>query len=60
MSGDSVYVTKNTVMIVDEKLVNPIDFTKVVLKAVIVEGTLMFADQAGQDITFDAHYIVIK
>jgi hypothetical protein len=59
-TDDSVYVAKNTVMIVDESLVNPLDLTTIVLKAVIVEGTLLFIEKTGQTITFDARYIVIK
>lgn len=59
-TGDSVYVAKNTVMIVDEPVVNALDKTKIVLKAVIVEGTLMFVDKLNVDVTFDARYIVIK
>lgn len=59
-TGDSVYVAKNTVMIVDESLVSALDGTTIVLKAVIVEGTLMFIDKPNENLTFDARYIVVK
>lgn len=60
VSGDSVFVEKYTVLIVDEPVVNPLDGSNVVLKAVVVEGTLLFIDQVGVDLNFDAYYIVIR
>lgn len=64
VSGDSVFVEKYTVLIVDEPVVNPLDGSNVVLKAVVVEGTLLFIDQVVNnvpvDLNFDANYIVVR
>jgi len=48
--GDSVYVAEGQTLIVDS--------STPVLNAVIVEGTIIWADEG--DYTFDAYYIIIR
>lgn len=48
--GDSVYVGQGQTLIVDA--------STPVLNAVIVEGTIIWADE--EDYTFDAHFLIVR